>query len=230
MGLLAEPADVRELIPQMYRANWAAHGLSATLTSWTDHALQTRMLHAGRRLAPPPGAGIRGAGPPRLAIRSCSAWAGSTGSAMCGTVPAWSRAAMAARPGRCSRDRPAAPGAGPGDAGEGLPLPRPGRSPVPGLAAPPVQPAGGRRLGSPGAWPGWRLASVAAAAAGPGRALGGRAVRGRAAGPGGRRHRPAAPVRGAVRGAAGAPLGAVRCPAGPGRGPGRRTIPGAPGH
>ena len=53
MGLLAEPADVRELIPQMYRANWAAHGLSATLTSWTDHALQTRMLHAGRRQAAP---------------------------------------------------------------------------------------------------------------------------------------------------------------------------------
>jgi hypothetical protein len=53
VGLLAEPADVRELIPQMYRANWAAHGLSATLTSWTDHALQTRMMHAGRRRPPP---------------------------------------------------------------------------------------------------------------------------------------------------------------------------------
>jgi hypothetical protein len=52
MGPLAEPADARELIPQMYRANWAERSLSATLTSWTDHALQTRMLHAGRRHPP----------------------------------------------------------------------------------------------------------------------------------------------------------------------------------
>lgn len=42
------------LVPLIYRADWSSLSLSATLTSWTDNALRTRMLHAGRR-HPPPG-------------------------------------------------------------------------------------------------------------------------------------------------------------------------------
>jgi len=37
----------------MYRADWSSLSLSATLTTWTDNAVRTRMLHAGRRHPPP---------------------------------------------------------------------------------------------------------------------------------------------------------------------------------
>jgi len=48
------PLSLAALVPLIYRADWSSLSLSATLTSWTDNALRTRMLHAGRR-HPPPG-------------------------------------------------------------------------------------------------------------------------------------------------------------------------------
>ena len=53
MGPLPETATLRDLVPLMYRADWAAVSLSATVTSWTDHALRIRVRDRGRRHAAP---------------------------------------------------------------------------------------------------------------------------------------------------------------------------------
>jgi hypothetical protein len=53
MGPLPENATLHDLVPLMYRADWAAVSLSATVTSWTDHALRIRVRDRGRRHAAP---------------------------------------------------------------------------------------------------------------------------------------------------------------------------------
>ena len=49
MASAAEPGTLAALVPLMYRADWAAVSLSATVTAWTDHALRTRVRDRGRR-------------------------------------------------------------------------------------------------------------------------------------------------------------------------------------
>ncbi len=53
MAPAAEPGTLAALVPLMYRADWAAVSLSATVTSWTDHALRIRVRDRGRRHAAP---------------------------------------------------------------------------------------------------------------------------------------------------------------------------------
>jgi hypothetical protein len=49
MASAAEPGTLAALVPLMYRADWAAASLSATVTTWTDHTLRIRVRDRGRR-------------------------------------------------------------------------------------------------------------------------------------------------------------------------------------